>query len=250
MAIFKDNFSKQSDIYARYRPHYPVELYSYLSSLTQHHELAWDCGTGNGQAAIGLAAFYDKVIATDASEQQIKNSIPNVKVQYRREAAEHTSIESDSVDLTTVANALHWFDFTNFYKEANRVLKNEGVIAAWAYGLPLISPEVDKIIKHSQDHILGAYWPPEVRFVAKKYTTIPFPFQQIDSPEFYCEKAMNLNDVIGYLNTWSATQRFIDQNKFNPTEDLRNELVMIWNPSDSEKIVRWKLIVKIGRAIR
>lgn len=250
MAIFKDNFSKQSDIYAKYRPHYPAGLFSYLSSLTKQHEVAWDCGTGNGQAAIGLAAFYDKVIATDASEQQIKNALPNENVTYLIEKADHTSIRSDSVDLLTIANALHWFKFDEFYREVSRVLKNDGVIAAWMYGLPIIEPEIDKIIRHFQDYILGTHWPPELRFVAKKYATIPFPFQQISSPEFYCEKTMNLNGVIGYLNTWSATQRFMNENKFNPTADLQKELAMVWNPPGSEKTIRWKLTLKVGRAVR
>jgi SAM-dependent methyltransferase len=250
MTVFKDNFSKQADIYVKYRPLYPTELYSFLSSLTEDHEIVWDCGTGNGQAAIGLATFYNQIIATDPSEQQIKNCLPNEKVIYLVEKAESTSIRSNSVDLLTIANALHWFDFEVFYKEAVRVLKNNGVIATWTYGLPLISPEIDKIIKQFHDQTLNDYWLPENRLVEKEYATIPFPFQQINSPQFFYEKPMKLDGLIGYLNTWSATQRFINENKFNPTEQLREDLLSVWKDVDLEKKLTWKLILKVGRVTR
>jgi ubiquinone/menaquinone biosynthesis C-methylase UbiE len=242
---FKDHFSQQSDIYARYRPQYPQELYAYLASLTEAHHVAWDCGTGNGQAATGLAAFYEKVVATDPSEQQIKNSQPHERVEYLVEKAEQTSIVSHSVDLVTVANALHWFDFEAFYKEARRVLKSNGVIAAWAYALPIISPEMDKIVKYIHYDILGTYWLAENQLVQDGYVNVPFPFGQIAAPTFYCEKAMSLEDFRGYLNTWSAMQRFINKNNYNPLDKLGDELAAAWG--DWEKGVRWKLILKVGR---
>jgi SAM-dependent methyltransferase len=247
MATFKDYFSKQSDIYVKFRPHYPVELYSYLSSLTPEHELVWDCGTGNGQAAIGLTPFYNQIIATDPSEQQIKNAILNEKIKYHVEKAENNSLTSNSVDLLTIANALHWFDFDVFYKEANRVLKKNGIIAAWAYFLPSISPEIDEIVSHYHFQTLNDYWLAENRLVEKGYSTIPFPFKQISSPEFFYEKQMSLGDLIGYLNTWSATQRYIDKNKINPTEQLLNELLPVWKNKDAERKATWKLVLKVGR---
>lgn len=247
MTAFKDNFSAQSDIYVRYRPLYPKELYSFLASLTENHELAWDCGTGNGQAAIGLANFYTAVIATDPSEQQIKNCLPDERVKYVIEKAEKTSLASNSVDLLTIANALHWFDFGAFYKEAVRVLKTNGIIAAWAYGLPTITAGVDEIIKKYHDQTLHDYWLPENRLVEKEYATIPFPFVQISSPEFFCEKTMNLKDLIGYLNTWSGTQRFITANNYNPTRQLEKDLIDIWNDGEADKKIRWKLVLKVGR---
>lgn len=249
-AAFKDHFSKQSDIYAKYRPQYPVDLYSFLSSLTKEHQLAWDCGTGNGQAAVGLAEFYNEVIATDPSEQQIKNAFPHHKVKYIIEKAENNSLETNTVDLLTIANALHWFNFDVFYKEANRVLKPGGIIAAWAVGIPFISADIDELLNHYHYKTLDNYWLPENRIVEKEYTTIPFPFQLIDAPEFFIEKKMNLDDVIGFLNTWSATQRFINGNKFNPTDKLRNDMLPFWKNIEEEKTIRWKIILKIGRVIK
>lgn len=247
MIHFKDNFSNQADIYARYRPYYPKALYAYLSSLTEKHDLAWDCGTGNGQAASALADCYKNVIATDPSEKQISHAISKPNVTYLLEKAEHNSIPSNSVDLLTIANALHWFDFDLFYSEANRVLKKDGVIAAWAYALPVVSPEIDALVHHFHYQTLGDYWLEENRLVEREYGTIPFPFKRLITPEFYAEKKMNLDDFIGYLNTWSATQRFIKENKINPTLNLKTDLAdLYWINAVEEKNVRWKLTLLAG----
>ncbi len=250
MQTFKDHFSTQSDIYLKYRPHYPLSLYTWLASLTHEHETAWDCGTGNGQAATGLASFYHNVIATDPSRQQIENCLPNEHVRYLVEKAERTSIPSNSIDIITVANALHWFDLDAFFAEANRVLKPGGILAAWAYLLPEVSQEVDEIINHYHYQTLNDYWLPENRLIEKEYTTIPFPYEQIDAPGFVCRKNMNLFDLIGYLSTWSGTQRFIAQNNFNPAERLFDEFLQVWVDPEAEKSFTWKLILKVGRTIK
>src|ERR1700739_875412 len=247
MANFSDYFSKQSDIYVKYRPTYPKELFSYLSSLTKEHKLAWDGGTGNGQSANGLSEFYDSIIATDPSEEQIKNAIPYKKIVYRVEKAEDNSLQTASADIITIANAMHWFNFDAFYKEVRRVLKPNGIIAAWAYGLPIISPEIDPIVKRFHDETLGTYWLEPNRMVEKGYTTIPFPFEFFSTPKFRIEKLMNLADFIGYFNTWSATQRYISQHNINPTEELEKDLRKVWGDAELEKKLTWDLILKIGK---
>ncbi len=247
MSDFKDYFSTKSAHYAKHRPHYPVALYSYLSGLTPCHDLAWDCGTGNGQAALGLSGFYNKVIATDPSMQQIQNAILKENIDYRVEKAEHTSLPSNSVDLITIANALHWFDFDSFYEEVHRVSKQNAIIAAWCYGLPQIEPEVDHLLKHFHDVILNDYWLYENRLVEKEYNTIPFPFQQIESPEFILTKELTAAELIEFINTWSAVQRFQQTNGTNPTNELSDHLLSIWKDVNSRKKVNWKLILKTGR---
>ncbi len=247
MTEFKDNFSKHADIYARYRPHYPKALFEYLASLTEGHALAWDCGTGNGQAAKGLTDFFDNILATDPSEQQIANAFPHPKITYKAERAEYTSLAPHSTDLLTIANALHWFDFDAFYTEARRVLKPTGIIAAWAYEVPHITPEIDKVIRYYHDVTVNDFWQPENRLVEKGYTTIPFPFREISSPVFTSEMPMHIDEVIGFLNTWSATQRYIAKNTTNPTYDVRKELMPYWPEADEKKMVVWKLFLKVGR---
>ncbi|HLG38282.1 MAG TPA: class I SAM-dependent methyltransferase [Chitinophagaceae bacterium] len=242
---FKDHFSSNAYNYARFRPGYPKELFSFLASLTNDHLYAWDCGTGNGQAAIELAQYYDKVIATDPSAEQVKNSFPHPKVEYRVEPAEQNTIQSDSLDLLTVSNALHWFNWDVFYKEVPRVLKKDGIIAAWAYATPFVNPEVDKILKHFHDNVIGPFWQHENRLVEYGYKDVPFPFERISAPEFVYEKQMTLDEFIGFLNTWSATQRYILANKINPTDELKSLLSNVWD--GAEKKVNWNLILRVGR---
>lgn len=244
--IFKDNFSKHADSYVKYRPHYPLALYEFLASLTPGHTLAWDCGTGNGQAAIDLAKFYDQVIATDPSAEQLKYAAQHGRITYRNEKAEQSSLASHSADLVVIANALHWFDLEPFFKEVKRVLNPQGVIAAMACTAPLVSPDIDRIVSHYHDEVLHNYWLPENRLVEKEYNTIPFPFEPVATPEFVYEKPMSRQDMTGYLNTWSATQRFIAQNGHNPTPQVDEQLQAVWK-DDAEKTARWKIILKVGR---
>ncbi|MES2560962.1 MAG: class I SAM-dependent methyltransferase [Bacteroidota bacterium] len=246
MHPFKDYFSKQSDIYAKYRPQYPPELYAFLASKTAAHNKVWDCGTGNGQAAVDLTQYYQEVFATDPSEQQIVNSTPHPQVTYAVEKAERSSLPDASVDLITVANAMHWFDFELFYAEVKRVLKPDGIIAAWSYALPFISEEIDPIVYNFHHGVLNDYWVAENRLVEKEYSTIPFPFKEHLHPEFYSYKEMDLVDTIGYFNTWSAVQRYIATNHINPTDEFAKALSNVWGYPETKRIMRWKLALKIG----
>ena len=127
---FKDYFSTQAKEYSKYRPKYPPELFEYLASLVKEHKTAWDSATGSGQAAIGLAPYFEKVIATDASESQIIHAHPHEKIEYRVASSEDSGIEDNSINLATVATAIHWIDTNKFYPEIRRVLKKGGVIAS------------------------------------------------------------------------------------------------------------------------
>ena len=246
---FKDNFSRQSDLYLKYRPSYPAELFEYLSSLTKEHELAWDCGTGNGQSAISLTKFYKTIYATDPSEQQIKNAFKHDKIIYKVEKAEDVGLNNNSVDLITIAQALHWFQFDKFYAEAKRVLKKNGIIAAWAYNLPVITPEIDKIVYDFHEDVLGEFWLYENRLIDKKYSTIPFPFQELSPPAFRIQKDLLLNELVGLIKSWSALQRYIDKYGKNPVDELENGLQKCWGNSEDKKEATWKLILRVGRNI-
>lgn len=243
---FKDNFSKQSSAYQKYRPSYPKELFLFLSNLTDKHDLAWDCGTGNGQSALGLTVYFEKVYATDPSEEQIANAAPHPKITYKIEKAESTDLDDKSVDLITVAQAMHWFDFEIFFSEVKRVLKPEGIIAVWTYGLPKISTEIDKLILHFQDKIVGEFWQKENQFVSEEYTTIPFPFNEIETPSFTFEKEITLEDLKGLLDSWSATQRYMKQNGKNPIHEIEPKLNKLWKNPKTKKLTIWSIYMKVG----
>jgi len=244
---FKDHFSRQSDLYAKYRPDYPASLYSFLAGLCKEKKLVWDCGTGNGQAAIGLSEHFEMVVATDPSAAQIRNAVPLPNINYRLERSESSSLPAGSADLITVANALHWFDLNRYYEEVKRVLKQDGIFAAWCYVLPDIDEKVDPVLQHFHNYTIGNFWLPENKLVQNEYRDLPFPFSEMPSPVFYSEKDFDLADLLAYLNTWSAVQRFIQHNDFNPTDELRQDLVRVWPNTDEKKKIRWKLFLKVGQ---
>ena len=244
---FKDHFSNHAVDYARYRPNYPAALYEYLAKAVKQHELAWDCGTGSGQAALGLTGYFDRVIATDPSAEQIRNAARHEKINYVAAPAEQSEIPSRSVDLITVAQAAHWFDLERFYQEVRRVLKPDGMLAVWCYGLSQINPEIDRIVQHYYMNIVGPYWPPERRYIDEKYETIPFPFFELPTPEFHMSAEWDLNEFIGYLHTWSATQRFEKQNEQNPLDIVHRLLVKTWGDPLTRHVVHWPLYLRLGR---
>jgi SAM-dependent methyltransferase len=246
---FKDHFSRQAADYAIFRPGYPRGLFDCLGSIARSRQLAWDCGTGNGQAAVGLASVFDHVIATDASEKQIANAEPHEGVEYRVAPAENSGIKSGTADLIMVAQALHWFDLDRFYAEARRVLKPDGVLAASAYNLLRIEPAIDEIVHRYYYEVVGPFWPPE-RQLVERFTDLPFPFHEIDPPKFEMTAQWNLNHLVGYLGTWSATQRFIAAKGTDPLDQITNHLRNAWGEPQQTRSVTWPLVVRIGRKPR
>jgi SAM-dependent methyltransferase len=246
---FKDHFSEQATDYAKHRPNYPQELFAYVTSLAISREYAWDCATGNGQAAVGLAEFFEQVIATDASAKQILSAEQNARVQYRVAPAETSGLSSGSMDLITVAQALHWFDLDAFYMEAKRVLKPQGVLAVWCYNLLEIAPEVDAIVNRFYHETVAPYGPPELKIIEDRYQTILFPFDELPSPVLAMEAHWSLAQLVGYLRTWSATQAFIAANGADPIESIISDLSAAWRNPNWQRLVSWPLTIRAGRLI-
>ena len=242
---FKDHFSKQAADYAKFRPTYPQQLFEYLGNIAPSRQLAWDCGTGNGQASVGLATAFDRVIATDASEKQIANAQPHERVEYRAAPAESSGIASETVDLIMVAQALHWFDLDRFYDEVRRVLKKNSVLAASAYNLLHIEPAIDEVINRYYYEVVGPFWPPERKLV-ENFAELPFPFHELDPPEFEMTAQWNLDHLVGYLGTWSSTQRFIAETDGDPLEQINDELRTGWGDPQRTRKVRWPLTLRVG----
>ena len=241
-----NHFSEKSENYRQFRPIYPQALYQYLISLIKKHDLAWDCGTGNGQAAFELANYFAKVIATDISEAQLAAATPNEKIEYIKCPCDRTPIASHSTDLITVAQALHWFPLNEFYDEVKRVAKPGSYIAAWSYSLGKINPAADKIIRELYDGILGdAYWPTERRYIDQEYQTILFPFEKLVTPEFFMEKELNTKELIGYLNTWSAVKEYEKVNGKNPVELIQDSLSQ--QLGDQTFIMKWSIHLLVGK---
>jgi SAM-dependent methyltransferase len=244
---FKDHFSGHADEYAKYRPSYPDELFAFLASVAPARELAWDAGTGSGQAAHGLAGHFTQVVATDPSAEQIRHAAPHARVKYRVEPAEASTHADGSVDLIAVAQALHWFDLARFYAEARRVLKPGGVIAAWCYGLNSVSPQVDEMVEHFYRDVVGPYWPPERRYIDERYATLSFPFVELSVPDFHLHAEWNLDEFVGYLGTWSAVKHYRRERGEDALAPLRLALERAWSPADGKRTIRWPVHMRLGR---
>lgn len=232
----KDNFSKQSSQYAQYRPDYPAELFDFILKCIPHKKTAWDCATGNGQSAAALSKHFEKVIATDISSKQIAHAEQAANIFYSLQPAEATNIESHSIDLITVAQAIHWFDFEKFYAEAKRVANSDAFIAVWCYSLLRINEPVDAIISNYHFNTLADYWDAERKYVDDGYKNIPFPFEKIVTPGFFIEKYWSINELEGYLNTWSALQKYLAVNNSNPVPELVQKIRPFWGNTEKQRI--------------
>jgi SAM-dependent methyltransferase len=247
MPGFADHFSRQAVEYARYRPRYPSDLFHWLASLTPGHRLAWDVGTGNGQAAQELVRHYHHVVATDASAEQLAHAAPHERIEFRVERAEDVSLVPGSVDLVTVAIAVHWFDLESFYAAVRRVGAANGILAVWTYHLPEIEPEVDRLIAHYYATVLAGHWAGQVTHVESRYQTLPFPFDELVAPEFAMESEWDLAQLIGFLESWSATRKYREERGEDPVSAIWQELVDAWGDVTRRRRLHWALHVRVGR---
>lgn len=243
----KDLFSRQSDIYAKYRPGYPSELISYILQYVSERKKAWDCGTGNGQAAILLASSFELVEATDVSDKQISNAIAARNIHYSVSRAEKTPFADNTFNLITVAQAYHWLDFIAFEKEVTRVAKPGGIIAVWGYSLVQSEySDLNAVIASFYTNTVGPYWDAERKYVDEHYRTVPFPYEELAAKEFFIEQRWSQQDLVGYLNTWSSVQHFIRSKNYNPVDALILELKNAW-PAKDDIAFRFPLFLRIGK---
>jgi SAM-dependent methyltransferase len=242
-----DHFSQVAPAYAASRPGYPDELFAYLASLCSRHDQAWDCAAGSGQATLPLASVFQRVLATDTSGAMLQRAPRHRRIEYRI-AAETSGLPPGSADLVTVAQALHWLDVDRFYAEAWRVLVPGGVLAVWTYGIQHIDDRaIDRVLGHFYTDVVGPHWPKERRHVEAGYRTLPFPFPELTPPPFRMEVGWSLPQLLGYVSTWSATQRFQESRGHDPVSDLGRELGSLWGNPEAAREVSWPLSMRVGR---
>ncbi len=246
MSEFKDHFSTLAEAYSRFRPTYPEELYTWLSQISPGRSHVWDCATGGGQAARALAGHFDLVTATDASADQVANCSPHAKVDFRVAPAEDSGLADSSVDLITVAQAVHWFDFDRFYAEVRRVARPGAPIVVWSYPFFSVNEGIDAVVHRYANDILGSYWPPERALVDNLYRDLPFPFTQIEGPQFEMTRTWKLDHILGYLSTWSSRKNYLADKGEEPLDLVQDALAEAWGPKDGEHLVRWSMFYLAG----
>lgn len=247
MTGFADHFSRDSSAYAKFRPTYPAGLFEWVSTLPADRSVAWDCGTGTGQAATHLTRYFGSVVASDASRAQVKAADRGTGSRYFAALGEASALATERVDLVTVAQAFHWIDHDRFYKELDRVIAPGGALAIWAYGVFRSTPDIDAIVSRFYRHTVGPYWPAERIQVETGYRRIEIPIEEVPSPEFRIEGQLTLHELLGYIRTWSAVGRYRDARKTDPVVELERELVVAWGDPHEAHLLVWPLSVRAGR---
>jgi len=244
---FKDHFSGHAGLYAQARPHYPDALFDWIAQQSPARDCAWDVACGNGQASIALARHFRDVIATDPSAQQISQAQRHPRIEYRVEAAEHGSLQDRSVDAITIAQALHWFDLLRFVGEVRRVARPGALFVAWSYAGCSVDANVDAVIARLYDDILGEYWPPERRLVDEGYASLAIPFAPVEAPAFEMRMDWNTDQLLAYLRSWSAAQRYRKATGIDAVTAIVDDLQRAWGNPQKVRAVRWKLALRASR---
>jgi SAM-dependent methyltransferase len=222
-------------------------LFAFLSTTVASREAAWDCATGNGQAATHLAGYFDRVIATDESAEMIAQAPRKPRIEYRVAEAEDSDIDARSVDLVAVASAIHWFDLSRFYAEVRRVVRPGGVIAAWTYYTPVFGNEIDAIIERLAHDVLADYWDERLHYVVDEFHDLPFPFEPIEAPPFRTDMRWSMDDLLGYFETWSSSVKYREANGARPTDLIRGDLARAWGDPDRKQDLHFPLYMRLGR---
>lgn len=244
---FKDYFSRHSEQYAGFRPTYPEPLADFLVSVAPHRGAVWEAGCGSGQLTTLLAERFERVIATDPSEEQLANAPRRSNVEYRRARAEASGLASRTADLCLAAQAAHWFDLDGYYGEVRRVGRPGSVVALVTYGLMGVNDAVDEIIRTFYATELADYWPPERRLVETGYADLPFPFEEMDAPAFEMRAEWSLPQLLGYIRTWSGVRALLENVGSRPLDALEEDLAAEWGQPEVTRLIRWPLAMRLGR---
>ena len=242
-----DIFSAVSAGYAEFRPRYPRELFEFVASVAPRRERAWDCGAGSGQATTDLAEWFEQVVATDVSAEQIARGPKSPRIEWIVATAEALPLQSRMIDAITVAQALHWFDHEQFFLEVRRVASPGAVLVAWTYEAGRMDGQIGAALRRFTFETMGPYWPPERRYVDEGYRTIPFPFERISPPELRLEEEWPLARLTGFIRTWSAVSRYRKAHSDDPVAEIERELAPMWGEVATRRRIIWPMVLLAGR---
>jgi len=241
------DFSGIAEQYAASRPLYPPELFEWLASTVTCRETAWDTATGNGQAAIGLATHFTRVIATDMSPSQVRHARQHPRVEYRVAPAEESGVAADSVDLVVAAAAIHWFDLERFYREVGRVVRRGGVLAAWTYHVAHVEPPLDSVLWPFYRDVVGRYFAAGARMVDARYEGIRLPGRELPAPAFKVSVRWSADEVIRFVRTWSGVQSCLAATKSDPVAQIAHAVRDLFGDETSVQEVSWPLYIRAAR---
>lgn len=241
---FPDYFSEVAAKYVAYRPRYSTALVDFLASQVAP-QVAWDIGCGNGQLSTVLASRFERVIATDPSQDQLDRAAPHPRVEYRCATAEDSGLPDAIADLSVAAQSAHWFDWPRFIAEVGRVTKPGGVVALVAYGGMYIDDGQDPAVRRYKA-VVEDYWPDKRRHIDNGYRELTLPWPELPAPAMDLEATWDRDQLAGYISSWSSTNAYIKQHGTGAFETLRAELAATWADGEVRRI-SWPLVIKLAR---
>ncbi|WP_282339562.1 MULTISPECIES: class I SAM-dependent methyltransferase [Pseudomonas] len=233
-------FGARAGAYASFRPHYPDALFDWLADRAPRRRHALDIACGNGQASRPLAKRFERVLGCDASVEQLQAADVDGVALFAADAARQP-LADGSLDLIVVAQALHWFATPAFFAETRRLLKPGGLFVAWCYGLMRIDARTDALVDHLYHVTLDGCWPEGRASIEAGYRDLQPPFPRLEVPEFSMQAHWSLEQLAGYLRTWSAVQRWERQHGHDPITDLMPALRQAWGNDRHQRRVSWPL---------
>ena len=239
-------FYQGGQAYSRFRPEYPSELARLLASVSPGSALAVDVGCGNGQLTTQLAAHFDKVLGADSSTDQIACAAAHPCVEYVCAPAEQLPVADHSAQLITAAQAAHWFDLPRFYEEVRRIGASGAVLALISYGVLRLDDELDPRFGRFYWHEIGPYWPAERKLVDTGYADLPFPFEEQAPPSPEICKTWSLEELLGYISTWSAVRSVREAGREDILQDLAADLTVLWGDPTRGREVYWPINMRLG----
>lgn len=238
----QDHFSSIANAYNAGRISYPEELYTFLAGQCEEQACAWDCATGSGQAAADLSKHFHRVIATDISDSLLSHATKKENIVFRAAPAESSGITTSTIDLVTVAQAIHWFELDKFWDEAVRVLKPNGILAFWGYVWPVVNDQIDSLFKTYRTTIAD-YWPEKIHYLQRGYVNVDAPLKRLGNPNFYIMERWTASQYLKHLSSWSGTRYYREALRADPVSEIEEAVNTIWG--DEIRTVKWSLILKV-----
>jgi ubiquinone/menaquinone biosynthesis C-methylase UbiE len=138
-----------AQLYDAYRPRPPTILLDTLCRIaaTERPALVVDLGTGTGLSAREWSERAEQVVGVEANEAMVAEArrvTAAANVAYVSGFAHETGLDDGCADIVTCSQSLHWMEPEPTFAEAARILRPEGVFAAYDYDpAPLVQPDVD-----------------------------------------------------------------------------------------------------------
>lgn len=148
MASFQPKFGHAAEEFQRYRPDYPAALYDHILAQVseQSRGCAMDLGAGTGRVTAHLLPYFREVISVEPDRGMAAKIVERFPQAMVREATVEDHVQpAESVDLITIANALHWMEADRVFANTRVWLRPGGILAVCDLPLPKATATIEAL---------------------------------------------------------------------------------------------------------